>query len=430
MLYSEYQNFKRDYQEQGAKFLVEKKHCCLYYKPGKGKTYPCIDAMRIVDKMKKGKAKILILSTPDAIKNMWNLEIVPQHILPTNVTLISLNSAIVEKTKIKLLSEKWDIIIVDECHKIKSHSAKSSKLVYQLSKRTEYVWGLSGTPRGNSDLDIFCQFHNMCISEWGTISYTKFVQTCCDVEKKFFNGQCIQIPIGIKKEFELGWKNNINTYTQRIGYDEEDNMPELNTLVHYIDYAKTQEYKDAENEIINIKNYETTMTKLGAIQKMWQAVNGFMYLTDERTGIVTTYEIERNKKLDWLDKNLQKNTILVYMFQADLLHITEELQKIGCTYTEKPDDFKTNEYDILLLQCSRCESFNLQNCHTMIFYTFDYSYIKYNQMIHRIWRMGQKENVKIHILIHKNSVEENIWYAVNHKEKLADLFMSIKGAIK
>ena len=99
MLYNEYLQNRYAYQEAGYLFLLERKHACLYYKPGKGKTYPTIDALRDVDKSKGGQAKVLILSTADAIKNMWNAEILPQNILPKNTVLMSLSAAIQEKTK-------------------------------------------------------------------------------------------------------------------------------------------------------------------------------------------------------------------------------------------------------------------------------------------------------------------------------------------
>ena len=164
MLYSEYLENRKPYQEYGYWFLLERKHACLFYKPGKGKTYPCVDAMRDVDKALDGKARVLILSTADAVKNMWNAEIEPQGILPKNTVIMSFTAAIQDKTKPKLLGIQWDVIVVDECHKIKSHNSQISKLVFMLSKKATYVWGLSGTPRGNNDLDIFCQFHNMHIS--------------------------------------------------------------------------------------------------------------------------------------------------------------------------------------------------------------------------------------------------------------------------
>jgi SNF2 family DNA or RNA helicase len=427
MLYSEYLLNKRDYQEEGAIFLLDKKHCCLFYKPGKGKTYPCIDAIREVDKMKNGKAKVLILSTADAIKNMWNAEIIPQKILPEYTVTMSLSAAIQDKTKNQLVTIPWDIIVIDECHKIKAHNTKSSKLVYALSRKTEYVWGLSGTPRGNNDVDIYCQFHNMCISDWGKISYTQFVTNCCDVEKKFFRGNAITVPIGINDKYRAGWERNIATYTQRIGYEELDNMPDIEVNEIKLHYAPTQEYLDAEQGVIQTSDYENTMTKLAAIQKMWQAVNGFLYIPDENDNTKRTiHEIERNKKLDWLAENLTPVTTIVYMFEADRLHIEEELDKLCYTHTEIVDEFKQGKAEILLLQCSRCESFNLQMCNRIIFYTFDYSYIKYNQMLHRVWRMGQKNKVQIDVLMFEQTVETKIWNAVQNKERLAELFMSIK----
>lgn len=426
MLYKDYLLNKRDYQEAGHIFLLERKHACLFYKPGKGKTYPCIDALRDVA-ASKSNCKVLILSTADAIKNMWNAEIVPQGILPENSVLMSFNAAIVEKTKINLLKIKWDIIIIDECHKIKSHNSKSSKLVYQLSRKAEYVWGLSGTPRGNNDIDIYCQFHNMCISEWGTISYTQFVSTCCDIEKKYFGGNVIQVPIGINERYKAGWEKNIAMYTQRVDYCESDDMPELNVNEILLPYKPTKEYLQAEDGILKVGEYESTMTKLAAIQKLHQAVNGFLYLQNEE-GERHTHIIERNVKLDWLNKYVKKEpTVIVYRFEQDYENILSEMTDEGFVCTESVDDFKKGKADILLLQCSRCESFNLQMCKRIIFYTLDYSYIKYNQMIHRVWRMGQNDNVQIIILLFEDTVETNIWRAVKNKERLAQLFMSIKN---
>ena len=424
MLYAEYLTKRRDYQERGHLFLLERKHACLFYKPGKGKTYPCIDALRDVDESKNYKANVLILSTANAIKNMWEAEIVPQNILPRNTILMSFNSAIVDNTKANLMKVKWDVIIVDECHKIKSHNSKSSKLVYQLSKKAEYTWGLSGTPRGNSDVDIFCQFHNMNISEWGSISYTHFVESCCDIDQKFFRGNCIKVPVGINRKYRAGWERNIAMYTQRIDYTEEDNMPDLDVNLVELPYQYTKEYKDAEDGVIQLSNYENTMTKLVAIQKLHQIVNGFLYYSDE-DDVKQVHQIEYNKKLDWLKENVKTNNVIVYRFEQDRLNITEAL-KDKFTLTEIVDDFKADKADVLLLQCSKCESFNLQKCSRIIFYTLDYSYINYDQMLHRVWRMGQTEQVDITILIFKATVESDIWNAVKNKETMADLFMRIK----
>lgn len=430
MLYKDYLQNRRDYQEQGHLLLLERKHACLFYKPGKGKTYPCIDAMRDVDLAKKGNAKVLILSTADAIKNMWKAEIYPQGILPKNTVMMSFNSAIVEKTKADLLKLKWDIIVIDESHKIKSHNSKTSKLVYALSKKAEYVWGLSGTPRGNSDVDIYCQFHNMRISEWGDVSYTHFVDSCCDIEQKFFNGQMIKIPIGINKKYAAGWEKNVAMFTQRVDYDELDNMPELTVNLIELDYTPTKEYLQAEEGIISIAEYESTMTKLGAIIKAHQAVNGYLYIPRDDYDVTKRdiYWFSDNDKLKWIRNNLNKEpTVIVYRFEADVIKIRNTLDNMSYRHTENVADFKSGLADVLLLQCARCESFNLQMCRHIIFYTMDYSYIKYEQMLRRIYRMGQTENCKLTILTFKETIETKIWKTVKMKETFANLFMSAKG---
>lgn len=118
MQYVDYVNHRRQYQELGRDLLLTKKHACLFFEPGKGKTYPCIDAMREIDKQKDGKANVLIISSADAIRRMWNVDIVPQHILPKNTFLVTDRTAIGDTSQI-LLAKRWDILVVDECHILK-----------------------------------------------------------------------------------------------------------------------------------------------------------------------------------------------------------------------------------------------------------------------------------------------------------------------
>lgn len=424
MTYEEYLQNKFAYQEEGEQLLVDKKHACLFYKMGKGKTYPTITAMREVAM----DGKCLILSTSDSIKKMWQVEIVPQGILPKQTELLTFTAAIQENTKRRLLKEKFDCIVIDECHKIKSNSSKISKLCYMLTRKCKYVFGLTGTPRGNSDLDIFCEFHNMNVAYFGDISYSRFVEECCDVDNKFFGGRAISIPIGINERYKAGFDRVVSMYSQRIDYVEEDDMPPLGILTHHIPFEPTEEYKKAEQGIIAIDDYASTVTKLVAINKMHQAANGYLYTDDfdnegKRTTTIT--EFKKNDKLEWLQQNVNDEpTVIVYRFVKDLY----DLQKQYPTATEDITLFKQGKSNVLLLQCSRCESFNLQMCSRMIFYTLDYSYIKFSQMLHRIWRRGQENNCLIDVLVFSDSIETKIWNTVQNKKRLADLFMSIKGA--
>lgn len=427
MLYSEYLLYKRPYQEYGHCFLLERKHACLGFKPGKGKTYPAVEAMIDVDKSMNGNAKVLILSTANAIKNMWEAEIAPQRILPKNTTMMSITKAVQDDVRIKLLNTNWDIVCLDECHRVKAHNTKIAKLVHRLTKKVEFAWGLSGTPRGNSDVDIYCQFHNLNVCDWGKINYTYFVENICECDHIRVHSRIVNIPTRIAKQYRAGWERNVANYYLCIDYDEDDSMPELNTRIVNLPFNPSKEYLLAQDGVVSLPDYETTLTQLTAITKLHQSANGFLYYQDEGSKR-QSYKIDNfnNLKLDWLKSQQLHNTIIVYRFAEDRELLTQELSK-RYIITDMVDEFKSGVGDILLLQCSQCESFNLQKCHRIIFYTMDYSFINYDQMIHRVWRMGQQNAVDIWILIYENSVEEKIWETVENKRNLADLFMSIKG---
>lgn len=418
MLYKEYINCRRQYQEIGRDLLLEKKHACLFFEPGKGKTFPVIDAIREVNKQKDGNAQVLIISSCDAIKKMWKPEIVPQNILPKYTYLVTDRTAIGDISE-ELLNRHWDILVVDECHIVKAHNSKIHKLILRLSKKTEYVWGLTGTPRGNSDIDIWCQLQALAVANQDKFSYSKWTSIFCDYEIGYGSYGQFKKPTKIKDKYKDWWNNLLDEYCMFVDYDEDDDMPDLDINVMQIPYKKTEEYDNAFKGIIEVGDFATTTQKLVAISKAHQVCNGYIYLPDK-----TIHRYSKNSKLDYLDKVMDKTNVIVYKHKADYEDLTN---KFGNKATNDIELFKKGLYNILLLQCGECKSFNLQDrCNKIIFYTMDYSFIKYKQMIHRCWRLGQKTATQIIILQHKDTVEKQIWDAVRGKQKMHDMYMSIK----
>ena len=97
--------------------------------------------------------------------------------------------------------------------------------------------------------------------------------------------------------------------------------------------------------------------------------------------------------------------IVVYLYKEDLIELKNKLKDFDCT--EDVESFKTTS-QILFLQYSQAEGLNLQFCNHMIFFTYDYSFLKFDQMCGRIYRSGQKNNVTYDILINRNTIEEKI----------------------
>lgn len=422
MLYTEYLCKRRQYQEIGRDLLLNKKHACLFFEPGKGKTYPVIDALQEIDKQKNGNTQVLIISSCDAIHKMWEPEIVPQHILPKNTFLVTDRTAIGDMSEV-LLARRWDVIIVDECHIVKSNSSKIHRLVLKLCRNAEYAWGLTGTPRGNSDVDIWCQLQALNVGGQGKMSYSAWTRNFCDFETGYGAYGKFQTPVAIKEKWLPWWNNLLDEYCLFVDYDEDDEMPNLNISVINIPYKKTPDYDNAFKGIIEVGDFATTTEKMVAISKAHQVCNGYIYLPDK-----VIHRYHPNKKLEYLDEYVNKGKcVIVYKYIAD----QEDLvNKYGNRATSDIARFKKGYHDVLLLQCGECKSFNLQdNCSTIIFYTLDYSFIKYKQMIHRCWRLGQKRETQIIILQHADTVEKQIWLAVQGKQKMHDLYMSVKKSL-
>jgi hypothetical protein len=116
--------------------------------------------------------------------------------------------------------------------------------------------------------------------------------------------------------------------------------------------------------------------------------------------------------------------IIVYYYKEDLWELFNALTDYTCT--SDIDEFEKSA-QILFLQYGQAEGLNLQYCNKMIFYTYDYSFLKFDQMCGRIYRSGQKNNVTYDILINSNTIEDKIWWAIDNKKSTDDF---LKGALK
>ena len=413
-------------QEAGVLHLLELKHAVLGFRPGKGKTLPAVYAA----KEQCGDTKeCLIISQKKIIDRMWKEDIVPLNILPKKTTfinteLMNVNDGVFNS----LLAKKWECIIVDECHSLKNPTSVQSKRIHKLCKDVPLVIGLSGTPRCNSDEDLFGIMRALHIGAWGNITKTAFERDFGLRTLKQFGGHSFYKFEGIRPDLKDFWDQKIRKYFLMADY-EDGEMPPLyveNSLETgtVIPFVKSEIYQKALQGIIHLPESSTTFQKAVAIQKAQQAANGFLYLEDG-----TVYRIPNfvNKKMDKVKELIEQNKgipmIISYRFTEDKNQL---LQALSQYVTEDVEAFKNGRKNILLMQCQQGVGVNLQRAKAIIYYTMDVSYVNYEQMIHRAWRMGQTEPVHIYILTYQGSVEDKIWASVKDKKAIGDLLFSIK----
>ena len=412
------------HQIDGVFHLLNVKHGVLSYKPGKGKTLPAIYAVN--EYCPNGN--VLVISKKKIIQEMWLKDIEPLGLLPKKTTYINTELMNMNDTIFKTLEKKWwDAIIVDECHLLKNPTSVQSKRIHKLTKECPLVIGLSGTPRCNSDEDLYGIMHSLNCGNWGKIKKTEFEKDWGVRELKQFGGHTFYKFIGIKPELRNMWETGISKYFLSADY-EEGEMPDLVISEEKIPFEKTENYKKALKGIINLPEHASTFQKSIALMKAQQVANGFVYIEDDN-GEIKTVPMPGfvNKKLDKLLTYLKpdKKVIIVYRFQED----KERLLKAIPTATMDIDEFKKNK-NVLVMQAQQGVGVNLQIADEIWFYTMDSSYINYVQMIHRAWRKGRTDKVYIRIFMYDGSLEEGIWNAVQKKISIADAFFDIIEKIR
>ena len=438
--YKEYnEKYRLPEQQRDEELIMLHKHHALCYSPGKGKSYPVIHCILQINKLKNNNAKVLIMSDATCIKEMWKAEIEPQNILPKETYFVTDRTAI-GQVKSALLSTKWDVIVCDECQSLRSGvtRAKSqyAKLVYQLTKNTEYVIGMTGTISGNNDIEPFCVLHNLHIAGCGDINCHAFKRNYCKMQLQYGPFGAFEKPVGLNDAGEAFMKKAYANGCSFWDYDENDEMPELDIEYEHFKVPETEEYKNALQGILKCGDNESTVQKSIAIQKAQQALNGFIYYKDyseERQ----VYQVPKfdNPKLQYVLKQCKDHiAIVAYRFQEDGYYINKILNDNGIETTDSISRFKAlanaGAHIILVLQCSRGKAANLQVCQHIIYYTCDYSFIAYKQMVHRTWRRGQTEKCRLTFLCNetgdKYKVEEKIWKSLKEKQTIHEALMSIK----
>jgi len=400
------------HQIEGSNELLLYKKYCLFFGIGVGKT---LTALRALSSLKN--KKILIVAPSRILKSIWiqqkDIDVSKFDIEYMSYEAISRDYEITKKT--------YDVIILDEVHKIKSGTSKCSKRIRKLSEKAEYVWGLTGTPYANSYCDIYWIFRNMDIKEFD-MSYNDFVfwyYNSYNIQTSL--GHTISIPSSVKPNRlpELLDKIGRHSFTKTLNFGIEE--PEINE--YFLEGMNTDYYKKVENGILEINEDTKLMTKLESVNKAHQVANGYVY--DSINNIILNIKdnsAKINKLLDIL-KSITDRVIIVYHYKKDLSTLTNLIKE---DYTTNFEEFKNNK--ILFLQSGQCEGLNLQDyCSHVIFYTYDYSFLKFEQMVGRVYRNRQKNKVIVDVLINNKTIENNIWKAVKNKQTTDEF---LKGVLE
>lgn len=403
-----------EHQKLGRDLLLKHRKYCLFYEVGTGKTFTALSAL-----MELPSGKVLIAAPKRVLEGVWKKDD-NYDLSKHDVTYLNYEKIARDKN---FQYRRFDYIVLDEVHRLKGRTTKTSRKFRQVTLTAQYVWGLTGTPQANSYADVYNIYRNMNIVEFD-MNYDEFVARYYFTKDMMSDsGYPFKILLDARKDrlpeliFRIGKHSTVKRIKDCI------DLPDKRTEIVKIPGMVSKKYKEIEKGILSYDDYEKTMIKLEQINKLHQAANGFVYDLNSNPIVLTN----KNPKFEYLKDMLEdmleqtERVIIVYYYKYDL----EVLKQLKYSWTIDPNDFPNKQ--ILFLQAGQAEGLNLQYCNYMIFYTYDYSFLKFEQMSGRIYRDGQKNNVVYTILISDKTIEEKIWWAIKNK-KSRDEFL--KEALK
>lgn len=151
----------------------------LFMSPGTGKTRVIVEQIRYLCNEKKKYLKILILCPPVVIKQ-WKEEILANSRIDdkrivcltgsgkkrvkdflecgnAHIFITNYESLLMPELFNAMFAWGPEVMVLDESHRIKNHSAKRTKLALRLGKIATYRYILTGSPILNSLEDIYTQ---------------------------------------------------------------------------------------------------------------------------------------------------------------------------------------------------------------------------------------------------------------------------------
>lgn len=132
--------------------------------------------------------------------------------------------------------------------------------------------------------------------------------------------------------------------------------------------------------------------------------------------------VEHAKKIIQSDPNEQWILWGLQNAETDLLNKTID-NSVNVQGSDKPEikannllGFANCEFDNLITKASIASfGMNYQNCHNMIFVSYDFKFEAFYQAVRRCYRFGQKHPVKVHLIIPKSQV--NVRKSILEKEQ-------------
>ena len=435
-----------NHQLEAVQYGLNHKRWLLLDVPGLGKTKTIINLIEEL-KAKRNLKHVLVICGVNSLKSNWISEIhkhselsckilgtrtkkngqtyigsikdriqdfkdgIQEDIVVSNIETFRDDDIIKECKKCK-----FDMIVVDEVHTIKSPTSQQSKNLLKLD--AEYKVGLTGTILLNSPLDLYVPLKFIGVEK---STFTNFKSYYCTFGG-FYNSQIV----GFKNTDIL--KDELESCSLRRTKDLLD-LPPKNMIDEYVDLYDDQKklYDNILKGVISDcdKADLSKMTILSSIGRLRQVTSYPGMLTSENIksakldrAIDLANQIVSNGNKVVIFSTFKEPAKYLSTLIPDSILVTGDTGDIGYAINKFQNDPSCKVFIGTWQKCGT--GITLTAASYMIFLDTPYTDGVFQQACDRIYRIGTKSAVFIYNLICKNTVDERVLKIVNNKKYLSD----------
>jgi SNF2 family DNA or RNA helicase len=421
------------HQLEAAETVIERMNgkAILADEVGLGKTIQA--GLILKEYLIRGLVKKALILVPASLINQWIEELNHKFHIPAvpynkkynldhcHIVVASIDMAKRSPHQENIYRQDFDLVIIDEAHKLKNPKTKNYLFVQNLKKK--FCLLLTATPVQNQVFELFNLISILKPGHLGNLEtfQTVFSASKHNVEEDDFLKEIInQVMVrNTRQDTEIEWTNRRVQIIPLEFSDEEKEVYHLLSDLKNVSSVFSDQFTTItlQREICSSK--EAALHTFNEMRKRCtnpeeiSYMDGILYklnALESNTKAEKTYEIisEANDKVivfteyrasqDFLQSYLYSKGITSVLFNGQFSKSKREWMKQ--LFKEKAQ--------VLIATESGSEGINLQFCHHVINYDLPWNPMKLEHRIGRVHRLGQEHDVNIYNLAIKNTIEDHI----------------------
>ena len=405
----------RPHQQEAFRRILPHDGFLLFMEQRTGKTYV---ALRVAAERKPAR---LLITCPEIAIEVWRKALAAHGPIPGCVVRIVTHSML-SRERARLRRWAPDGVIADELHRFKSVTSKQSRALRSIAKTSDWRLGLTGTPTDGRAEHIWAQMYFANPSVFG--KWTEFKA------KHLVYG-------GFRKKKIVEYIN-METYKRKLDrYSYRVELAEVQAVktrfkpptFHRFDLTgSAQAYADMEASfMVGLHSGARVVAPrvITQIMKLHQLSGGFVIDAEGEAHWFGHEKIEITMALI-LKIARTRPMVVVVRFLPELYRLAQLCRHFGISVDliSGGSQFTSFTADVAIVQARSGLAIDLSRASIVVFHSFGYSYLDYEQSKFRILTYDKTPEAEYHYVLANNSIDNDIYQCLISKQSVASFIIN------